>query len=253
MKLRVLGSGTSELRRERSSPAYLVEAGGKYFLLDLGQGALRRLMQAGVEPSSLSAVLISHHHLDHMSDLFALLFALRYDPVMKENARLSLVAHRAFFSALDEVAAVFGDWLRPPGQALTRIPLEPGEEADLDGVRVLTAPAAHIATSLAFRLEAGGQSLVYLGDSEYSPELARLARGADLLLSDCAGTDESPKPGHLYPAACGRLAAEAGVKTLLLSHFHRAVDPQAAISSAQNWFSGRVLAARDHLEIVVGG
>jgi ribonuclease BN (tRNA processing enzyme) len=43
------------------------------------------------------------------------------------------------------------------------------------------------------------------------------------------------------------------VKTLLLSHFHRAVDPRAALASAKKHFSGRVLAARDHLKIEVGG
>jgi len=241
------------LRRERSSPAYLVEVEGKRFLLDMGQGALRRLMQAGVEPASLGAVLLSHHHMDHLADLFPLLFSLCHDPTMAEKARLSLLAHQALFAILDNMAGVLGGWLSPPAQSLTRIPLEPGEEAVLDGVRVRTAPAAHIATSLAFRLEAQGRSLVYLGDSEASPELVRLAQGADLLLTDCAGTDQKPKPGHLYPAACGRLAAEAGVKTLLMSHFHHAADPQAALSSAKAQFSGQVLAAQDHFEIEVGG
>lgn len=248
----MLGSGTCELRRERSSPAYLVQTGGKAFLLDMGQGALRRLMQAGVEPVSLSGILISHHHPDHLCDLFALLFALRYDPEISKKARLTLLAHSALADVLESVSDVFGHWLSPSAEVLKRTFLEPGEETSLAGVKVRTAAAAHMATSLAFRLEAQGKSLVYLGDSEYSLDLLELARGADLLVAHCSGTDQNPKDGHLYPAACGRLAAEAGVKTLLLSHFYRAVDPEAAVASAKAQFTGEVLAAYDHMEIDLG-
>ena len=76
MRLTVLGSGSCELRQDRSSPAYLVQAEDSALMLDLGQGAWRRLLEQGVEPAYLQGLLLSHHHLDHMSDLLPLLFAL---------------------------------------------------------------------------------------------------------------------------------------------------------------------------------
>ncbi|MEW5913291.1 MAG: MBL fold metallo-hydrolase [Thermodesulfobacteriota bacterium] len=251
MIIRVLGSGTCELRRERSSPAYLVEAGGSAMLLDLGQGAWRRLLQAGRDPAALAGVLISHPHPDHLGDLLPLLFALNYDPHLA-GARLALLAHPGLEQVLAGFSAAFGKWVEPPAGALERRWLTPGQETSLGPVTIKTAAAAHHPHSLAFRLEHGGAALVYLGDSEASPQLTALAAGAGLLVCHCAGSDRSPKPGHLHPAACGRLAAEAGAQALLLSHFYCDVDPEQAAASAAEHFSGAVWAASDHLELSLG-
>ena len=249
MRLTVLGSGTCELRPERSSPAYLVQAGDTRLMLDLGQGAWRRLMEAGHAPEAVNGVIISHAHLDHLADLLPLLFALKYDPRLRERARMTLLAHPGVGEMLAGLGAVFGGWLEAGEPPLSRRWLEPGQGASLGRVVIRTAPAKHHAHSLAWRLEAGGASLVYLGDSEASEELARFAAKASLLVCHCAGSDEAPKQGHLFPAGCGELAARAGVGALLLSHFYRAVDPERAAASAQARFRGPVWAAYDGLEL----
>ncbi len=243
MKLTVLGSGNCELRRERSSPAYLLEIDGRLFMLDLGQGAWRRFLDTGADPFRLEAVFISHHHLDHLADLLPLLFALRYDPGMAQNARVHLLAHQELEPILHGLAEVLGRAVQPPEGTFHPHFLSPGQDLELGGLRITTAPARHIATSLAFRLEHQGRSLVYLGDSAYDPGLVTLARGAGLLVAHCAASEENPK--HLHPAAAGRLAAEAEVETLLLSHLNRHMDPGRAVADAGRRFSGRVLAARD--------
>ncbi len=249
LTLTVLGSGSCELRAERSSPAYLVTAGEAKLMLDLGQGAWRRLVEEGHRPEQVRAVLISHHHLDHLSDLLPLLFALKHDPVMRENAELRLVGHARLEPVLAGLAGVFGSWVQPPPERLKVELVEPGQSLSLAGLEITTAPARHLETSLAYRLEYAGGSLVYLGDSEATEELAALARGAELLVVHCAATDDNPKPGHLHPLAAGRLAREAGVKTLLLSHLYREVDPELAVRSAGSVFEGLVLAARDGLVV----
>lgn len=252
MLLTVLGSGTCELRAQRSSPAYLVQAGETGLMLDLGQGAWRRLLEYGHDPAALSGVIISHPHLDHLADLLPLLFALKYDPRLSREARLTLLAHPGVGRVLSGLEAVFPGWLDPPPPALTRCWLEPGQAHELGGVRLTTAAAVHHAYSLAWRLEADGASLVYLGDSEASEELAAFAAGAGLLICHCAGSDEAPKEGHLFPAGCGRLAARAGAGALLLSHFYRAVDPERAVASAGEHFQGPIWAARDGLVLELG-
>ncbi len=251
LTLTVLGSGSCELRAERSSPAYLVTAGQTKLMLDLGQGAWRRLLEEGHRPEQVRAVLISHHHLDHLSDLLPLMFALKHDPLLREKAALRLVGHARLEPVLAGLSGVFGSWVQPPPERLALELLEPGQGLSLAGLTITTAPARHLETSLAYRLEYAGGSLVYLGDSEATAELAALARGADLLVAHCAATDQNPKPGHLHPRAAGRLAGEAGVKTLLLSHLYREVDPEQAVASAGREFEGRVLAARDGLAVEV--
>ena len=252
MHITVLGSGTCELRPERSSPAYWLQAGDAGIMLDLGQGAWRRLLESGFRADQVDAVIISHPHPDHMADLIPLLFALKYDPDLAATARMTLLAHAGLEPLLASLNQAWGGWLDPPDRALARRWLKPGERAQVGEVSLATAPAAHHAHSLAWRLEHGGRSLVYLGDSEASDGLARFAQGADLMICHCAGTDHEPKKGHLYPAACGELAALAGVGSLSLSHFYRVVDPQKATASAAARFSGPVWAAFDGLRLELG-
>jgi ribonuclease Z len=243
--LTILGSGTCELRRERSSPSYLVEAGGQTILLDLGQGAWRRLLQAERDPAQVRAVLISHLHPDHVADLIPLLFALNYDTHMKDHTRLVLAGHPDLQSLLEGVAEIWGHWVRPAEENLHTHWLSPGYELKLGEVRVSTCAAGHTRANLAYRLEHQGSSLVYLGDSESTPQLVDLCQGAGLVIAHCGGSDRNPKQGHLYPKAAGQLAQAAGAKALLLSHLYRDVDPQEAQAGAAAHFSGQVWLAED--------
>lgn len=251
LNLTVLGSGTCELRAEASSPAHLVSAGDTHLVMDLGQGALRRMMQAGVAPVDLSAVLLTHHHLDHMADLLPLLFAANYDPAMKERARLTLAAHHGMQEVLSSLEAAFDHWLTPQPPTVNPLWLTPGDQFTIGPITVACAPASHMETSLAYRLTFGSASLVYLGDSEAHPGLVEFCTKANLLLVNCASTDEHPKPGHLGPRAAGKLAAEAEVGGLLLSHLYRDVDPRKALASASDNYGGPLWRARDLMRLTI--
>ena len=251
MQLTVLGSGTCQLWERRSSPSYFVKTRDQALLLDMGQGALRRLSQAGQAPAALTAALVSHHHLDHMADLLPLLFALNYDPVMSARASITLLASVQFAAVLDGLKCVFGKWLDPPQPRLYRRFLQPGQAAGLGDAQVITAPARHIQTSIAFRIESEGASLVYLGDSAYCSSAVDLAHGADLLIAHLGGSPDDAKPMHLYPQAAGRLANEAGVKTLLLSHLYSTLDIGDAVRQAGSEFSGSIVAAEDLMRLAV--
>ncbi|MFH1060946.1 MAG: ribonuclease Z [Pseudomonadota bacterium] len=252
MRLTVLGSGSCELRAQRSSPAYLVEHQGYGLLLDLGAGAWRRLTELGRDPAAVAAVVLSHPHPDHLGDLVPLLFALNYDPHLNRGPGLDLAAPAGMEPILAGLQAAFGAWLRPPPERLRCWWLEAGQGMVLGPLAITCAPAAHTPQSLAWRLAADGASLVYLGDSEAAPWLIDFCRGADLLLAHCAGSDLSPKPGHIHPRAAGELARAAGVGALVLSHFYRDVDPGQAAASAAAIFGGPVWAATDGAAYLVG-
>lgn len=251
MKLLVLGSGSCELSRQRSSPAYLVIAGRNRIMLDAGQGSLRRMIDAGYDPARLNALAISHHHPDHLADVAPLLFALNYDDRLRRLARLVILGHPKLEDIFEGLNFTFGEWLNPPAPRLSKLWLTPGRSVAIGGLRLDSFPANHMESSLAYRLTYGGHSLVYLGDSQASAELARFAYGADLLLAHCAGSEEAPKKNHMHPSMAGKLAAAARVKSLLLSHFYRDVDPKAAVSVASAFYQGPVWAAYDHMEVVI--
>jgi len=77
MRVVVLGSGTGVPDPSRLPSGVLVEGGGARVLVDCGPGIVRRLSAAGVGPEAVTAVLLTHFHVDHAADLTALLFALR--------------------------------------------------------------------------------------------------------------------------------------------------------------------------------
>ena len=214
-------------------------------MLDAGRGALTAMLAAGLKAAELNAVLLTHHHPDHLADLVPLLFALNYDPAMIEGARVSIMGHPGIEPVVDGLDSALGRWLNPKHNNADFKWLEPGDALEVGEVKITVAEARHIATSLAYRLERSGASLVYLGDSEYSEALAEFSQGADLLLANCAATDQRPKKGHMGPSDCGRLAASAGVGALLLSHMYREVDQAEALAAAGKVFSGPVLAAYD--------
>jgi len=127
-------------------------------------------------------------------------------------------------------------------------------------VRVTAVAVIHDGLSLAFRFDAAGRSIVLSGDTIYAPALVRLAGGADILVHDANTTpnavygDAAPEkqkfwqqvqPYHATPADAGRAAREAGVKTLVLTHFLPGTDAEVARTAAAAEFGGDVYVGAD--------
>ena len=95
-------------------------------------------------------------------------------------------------------------------------------------------------------MEAGSRSLVYSGDTDVSDSLVALARGADLLVLEAANPFKVP--GHLTPGEAGRLAARAGARRLLLTHFYPPCDAVDVVALAAQEFAGEIIRAEDGLQ-----
>ena len=147
----------------------------------------------------------------------------------------------------------------------------PGLILENEDVRVTAARVRHppIEHAYAFRFDAKDRSIVISGDTAYSPELVALARGADVLVhevmylpaldallrrnANAKRLREHLLASHTLPEEVGRVAAEAGVGTLVLSHF---VPGDDASITDQQWaegvrkrFRGRIVVGKDLMEI----
>jgi ribonuclease BN (tRNA processing enzyme) len=140
-----------------------------------------------------------------------------------------------------------------------------------DGVKVSATRVRHppIANAYAYRFDAPGRSIVLSGDTTYSPELIALAKGADVLVHEVmhlAGIDRllSRNPNaptlrkhlidsHTTTEQLGRVAAEAGVRTLVLSHFVPGDDPSITdamwTEDVRRNFAGEIVVGRDLMTI----
>jgi len=145
----------------------------------------------------------------------------------------------------------FAGWVEPPPGLMDLRELAPDgpDEVTDEGLVIKSAPTDHTEGSLAYRVEAEGRSLVYSGDTDVSDSLVDLARGADLLVLESANPFKVQ--GHLTPAEAGRLAAQAGVARLLLTHFYPPCDAVDVAALAAKEFAGEILRAEDGLSLTV--
>lgn len=243
MIVTVLGCRAAMPADGQASSAYLVSTDSTQLLLDCGPGALTAL-SAVTTPTALDGIVISHLHTDHCYDLLPLgkavlmarLLGLEKYPTLPRNGvpcdrPIPLYVPTGGRAALERLAAVFPIPTRPEldqafGGALDVREYEPGDDLAIGDCRVGLRPLHHTLPNCGMRVtDHAGASIVYSGDTSDVPRLTELARNTDLLL--CESTLELPddvSDGHMSAARAGRVAEDAGVSALVLTHFVTA-DP----------------------------
>jgi ribonuclease BN (tRNA processing enzyme) len=278
-RLILLGTaGGPRPRRKRSGSAQAIVAGGQIYVIDCGDGIARQMALARLPLRQLRHIFVTHHHSDHNADLGTL---------------VQLAWSSGLTTPVDcwgppTIKSMIGDYLRYQAADIAvravdegKVQLAPLVTAhDLrssgivlsdDHVRVTATVVPHPPIDLAFayRFDAKDRSIVISGDTVESDALVRLARGADVLVHEVMLAERvaemlRPLPNrerltrsviahHTTAEQVGRVAASAGVKLLVLSHFVPAEDPDVPdeewIAPVRRHFSGPVLIGRDLMEV----
>jgi len=252
----ILGSGTCVPSLTRSACAVLIEAGGERILFDSGPGTMRRLLQAGVQIFELPFVCFSHFHPDHSGELVPFLFANKYPDGSLRQRSLTLIAGRSFSNFFNGLRSVYGRWieLAPSMLNIEELSTKQPDRREFGGFVLESAPAVHNPESLSYRVTGSdGRSVVYSGDTDYSEELIRLSRGADLLICESALPDELKVDGHLTPSLAGEIAARAKVGKLVLTHFYPECDTVDIAAQCRRTYEGPLVIASDLLRISADG
>ena len=251
MEITVVGSGTVVPRPERRQSCVVVRTdGGETLVFDLGAGAVRGMAATGLDPFATDRVFFTHFHPDHTLDAANLLFAMNYGTAEPRTRPLPVTGPEPFESFWASIMDVWGEWMAGGFPIRTReLPHTCDSPLELDGCRLTWAPAVHRPESIAYRLDGEAGAFVYTGDTEYSPSVVDLARGAHTLLIECSTPDDAPVPGHLTPSGVARTAHEAGVGRVVLTHLYPAVDDGRLPEAVERGFDGEVLLAHDGLRI----
>ena len=275
----LLGTGSPIPDPHRAGPSTLVQAGDENYLVDAGRGVLMRLAGAGCAPTMLTAVLLTHLHSDHITDLNDVItssWALNMDDpkplrIVGPEGTKETVARILHFLDLDigYRLAHHDDLNEPPQVEVTEI-----TKGSLDlstTVSISTAPTDHrpVDPTIAFRFDYQESSVVVAGDTVPCTDLDQLCNGAKALVHTAIRKDiietlplqraKDILNYHSSVEEAAETAQRAGMETLILTHyvpgippaeneFHELVVQQWRDRAAEN-FSGKVEIGDDLLKI----
>ena len=193
----LLGTGSPDLRMDRFGPSILVEAGNQKLLFDCGRGATLRIQQLGIDWNDVTALFLTHLHSDHivgLPDLFLTGWLLGrqtplrvWGPAGTQAMMSHLVEAFQFDIRMRQV-----DDLRPAAGAVAIAKdIGPGVVYENAGVKVTAFDVDHgpVKPAFGYRIDYEGHSLVLSGDTRYSENLIRFARGVDVLVHEVCLAD----------------------------------------------------------------
>lgn len=262
----------------RSNPATLLLINDVPYVVDCGYGVSRQLLKADVALNRVRYIFITHHHSDHNIEFGTLCYnawitglPIRIDAYGPVGLRK--LAQDFFASQQFDIDIRIPDEGRPDPRKLVSIHefARPGLVMQNQDVKVTSFRVHHppITQSYAYRFDAKDRSIVISGDTAYMPGLANFARGADVLvhevmylpgiegllkrLPNAARLRQHLMAAHTLPEDVGRIAASAGVKTLVLTHFVPGDDPSITdeqwSEGARKYFKGQIIVGKDLMEI----
>lgn len=246
MEVIVLGGSGTFPRAGGSCNGFLVRRNGTNVLLDMGTGVLSRLYD-WLDPGELDAVVITHLHPDHFLDIYPYRYFLEF----KAAANMPMTVY-APAGAADYIRGLFNE--SDPAKfdrVFTFIDLADAPEFQIKDIRISPKPVFHLDPTYGIVVEAGGKKLFYTSDTDYDDRLIDYARGSDLLLAETTlrAEDEANPVAHMCTAEVARLATEAGVPALVLTHLWPHFDRDLIKAEVAERFNGKIYLADEGLSV----
>ena len=284
--LYLLGTGTPTPTPSRFGTSYVLQLGSGYLMFDCGPAATHKLVKAGLYPTQIDHLFITHHHFDHNAD-YACFLLCRWDQDNGTVNRLHVYGPPPTTEITDKLVGPDGafslDWkarvgapvsqsvhanrggsLPRPVPAFDVTDVAPGLVAEADDWRVTAARVHHVEPwleSLAYRVDAEGGSIVFAGDLSPTPSFERLAAGADVLVANCwdhqyTMDENGEAPGQTGTRDAGRMASAAGAKMLVLAHTGAKLAApggmERGLAEVAGVYDGEIVFGRELLRLDLG-
>lgn len=172
-----------------------------------------------------------------------------------EGARKLCLTSRLNLALVDQDGA----YTTESRQVLRWDPTQDGRWAQLGPTtRASAFSVDHISGAVGWRVESGGVSVVFSGDTRFSPNLVEASQGARLLIHEAFCTEADKEYAHAQRhstgADAGRAAAQAGVAELVITHIATPFNfnSQPLAEDARRYFHGPISVASDLYQLAVG-
>ena len=238
IKLHLIGTGGPELTPGRAGAATLIETPAALLLFDAGRGVLDGIYRSRVRPQDVTRVFLTHLHNDHIEGLPTLWLTPWF--LLGRQTPLEVWGPLGTSKMIDGMRQMYAhDLANRPNAVLKReyldiavheiaLPSETSVVYDACGVKVTAFPVEHADgdPALGYRMDAARRSVVLTGDTTYRDNIAAVAKGADVIVSNvAAATPEMEKTAALVPIL-GKLMRPAQAAALF-----RAAAPRMAVYS----------------------
>lgn len=269
----IIGSGSPIYNENRASASTLISLGDTHILVDMGNGTQANLNKLGLNAKNISALLLTHHHLDHNEEFVpmfigSLLGRNNFTIMGPPNTVNFTTSNLGLYNEdISYRLSKTNRTLDERKNAFKVNDLKGGESLKIDDITITTLKVPHTIYTIAYRFDYKGQSIVITGDLTYSEELPAFAKNADYMIIDSGGmimkdgrsknnnnnkptkNRENKKPkgdAHLNLADSSSMANKANVKNLVYTHFNSTViDIEASMKEIQKNHSGNVIFGED--------
>jgi ribonuclease BN (tRNA processing enzyme) len=215
---------------------------------------MRRLLEAGIDITDITHILLSHFHPDHCGELVSFLFANKYPDSDRRTLPLVIAGGIGLNRFFKHLQNAFGEWILLHKDLLTVSELDSPDIrlTEFQDFSIHWTNARHNPESLAYRLTApSSKSLVYSGDTDYSDAVIELARKTEVFVCECSMPDQQKFSGHLSPSVAGSMAAKAETSLLVLTHFYPECDRIDIERQCRKTYHGPLILAKDLLTIMI--
>jgi len=266
----LLGTGYPRPDANHAGPSTAIVAGDKWFVVDAGRGTTMRIAGTDLEYENMQAVFLTHFHSDHtagLPDLFdtSWQFGRKTRPLeLYGPPGVSRLAHAMLEFFRDDIHYRRDLLEKHPaaGATIHTHDVREGVVYDDGIVRVTAFLVDHrpVEPAFGYRFDCGGRSIVVSGDTRPTPNLVKFAKGADVLVLEAYLPEhflkvDTPEVAarlmHYHTSAeeAGQIAAEAGVKTLVLTHLIPAGAAETFRERASKAFQGKIIVGDDLLRV----
>jgi ribonuclease BN (tRNA processing enzyme) len=225
---------------------YLLEAGGFKVLVDCGAGVISRYLEQWGGQQPVDAIVVSHVHADHVSDLVPLKYGIEYGSLNNWRPQLWLPS-----GAHDRLRTMVSAWDGPSNffeLAYDVHDYVSGESFDVGPFAVSSHPVPHYIESWSLLFTTGDATFGYSSDLGPDDAAAEFLRDVDLLLCEATlpevNAEDPDQRGHLTGAEAGAIARAAGAHSLLLTHIPVELGVSSVVAAAREEFGGPVAAAK---------
>lgn len=223
----VLGSSGGFPAAGGATSGYLLELDGRYILIDCGSGVLANLLRF-IPLEKLNAIIITHLHYDHISDMQVLKYAI--DLSRKHGVDLPAIPVLA-----PSTPEFLASSLQSGGDLIIG-QINPVNEQSMFGANLRFYAMDHPVETYGLSVEFAGRKLAYTSDSVPCTNMQTLLQDADLALMDASTVERLRKPimTHMTAAESATLAKACQVRHLLLTHLMPIIDPAEILAEARN-------------------